>query len=197
MLRVLIRPIGFRTPVTIRFDALPTGISLSIRTAFRGGRLGGMREVGCCHAVAWPSFHIKTTFPNVYNTVTTLASGCAFLIAAVQRSPVSSLSPNNPPSPKQTIQIDPSPLGFARTWTQRKIELIPNSVPYGLRCMVRNLLLVSVESGISCSHGLFSVWMVRSFSGMTGGSPIAGDISSHQSTHVANFANDEKLPQGI
>ena len=38
--------------------------------------------------------------------------------------------------------------------------------------------------------------MVRSFSDMMGGSPIASDINSHQSTYVTNFAIDEKL-QGI
>jgi hypothetical protein len=36
--------------------------------------------------------------------------------------------------------------------------------------------------------------MVRSFSDMVSDTPIAGDISSHQST---NFAIDEKLLQGI
>ena len=62
--------------------------------------------------------------------------------------------------------------------------------------MVRKLFLVPVESGISCSHGLFSRWMVLSFSDRMGASPIAGDISPYQSTYVTNFAIDEKR-QGI
>jgi hypothetical protein len=70
----------------------------------------------------------------------------------------------------------------------------PNSVSYILRCIVRNLFLPSIESGISCrSHDLSSVWIVLSLSGMTG----LGSASSLQSVHATNTAINTQVSQGI